>query len=127
MKSVAVKKAELIKIIKENREKHHAIFIEALEGWKKECIKELSKWYDEAKSGRISKTIFISIQRPEDHTREYDRALKMLEMEVGDTVTISADDFQHLVQDDWEWKHQFLASNSRYSATATSLMNGEEE
>jgi hypothetical protein len=56
--------------------------------------------------------------RPEDHTRDYDRVIAMLERHQGEAIDLLEDDFAMYVQDDWAWKAQFLASNSGYSGKA---------
>lgn len=117
MKQVTVHKAKLVDRILKNRRAHRAIFEEALDGWKKKAISVTEKLYEDARAGRLSRVQFY-LPRPEDHTAEYDRALEMLGMEVGDTVTIGQEDFAHFVQDDWGWKREFMLASSAYSASA---------
>jgi hypothetical protein len=63
----------------------------------------------------------VSIPRPEDHTADYNRAIKMIEMHEGDTITLGEDEFAQLVMDDWAWKRQFLDSSAMYSLSAARL------
>ncbi len=127
MKTVTIKKAKLLGIITKNRTKHRAIFLEALDGWKAECIKEIARIHELAKADKINKSLVINLQKPEDHTREYDRATEMLKLEVSDKVVLSQEEFAHLVQDDWDWKRHFLVSNSRYSSTANLALGGGDD
>lgn len=121
MKNVKIEKAKVLEIVKANRDKHRAIFLEALDGWKAAVLKEVERLFNEAKADRINKSVFVNLPRPTDHTRDYDRAIQMLDLEVESVVTLSNEDFANLVQDDWDWRNQFLASNSAYSGTARRL------
>lgn len=122
MEKVTVNKAEALAILKTNRAKHRDIFLEALDGYGKEATKILTQRLEEVKKGS-RKQIYISLPEPSDHTKDYDRAIKMLEMNISDTVMLSEQDFNNYVMDDWNWKQQFLQSNSMYSATATAALN----
>ena len=72
-------KSQLLTIIKENRDKHRAVFEEAQAGYRTKVIEELDKRLADARAGRRIDT-FISLTEPVDQTRNYDRVIKMLEM-----------------------------------------------
>jgi hypothetical protein len=115
------RKEQLLTILKENRTKHRQIFEEACEGFKKEAIRLLGEKLALAQNGKRVIMQF-ALQQPVDQTREYDRAIKMLELCVGEEVELGEHDFQQYVMDDWSWKGQFLASNSTYSGTARAML-----
>lgn len=117
MNSVRVNKAHLLTKLKENREKHRAIFLEALEGYRKEAIRQLEAQLARAKSSKKF-TVYINLTQPSDQTKDYDRAIGMLNMSLDTEIALSEQDYKNYVLDDWTWKSQFLASNSAYSATA---------
>ena len=71
----------------------------------------------EAKTGRGIKLHF-DLPVPHDHSAEYDRAIKMVEMSVDENLELTEPEFAQLVMDDWGWKQQFTASNSRYGVNA---------
>lgn len=121
MENVTVRKQELLDILRENRTNHRAIFEEACEGYQKETERILQEHLDEVRAGKRKK-ITVSLPYPEDHTKDYDRAIKMVEMSVNDEITMTDYDFQSYVMDDWQWKRQFLASNAPYSSTATEFL-----
>ena len=114
-----VVKDALLAVIERNRGAHRQIFIEALEGYRKQAIELLEEQIGRAKSGKNFKVQFQLVQ-PMDHTRDYDRIIGMLKMNTGGYVELSEDDYRAYVMDDWAWKNQFLATNSRYSQTALS-------
>ncbi len=110
---ITVQKKELLGFLKNNRAEHNGYFLKAQEGYKKQFIMELENSLAEAKAGRNFRRS-VSLDAPIDHTRDYDRIIKMLEMSVKDEVQITEREFSQYVQDDWAWKHDFIATNSSY-------------
>ncbi len=62
-----------------------------------------------------------------DRTRDYDRVISMLKMDLTDTVELSESDYSQYVLDDWQWKRQFLGSNRAYSANLADEMGGSDD
>ena len=114
MQRVTVKKIELLDTLKTNRAAHRLIFEEALEGFREEVIKQLEQSLADAKAGRKLRT-YIALDEPMDQTRDYDRAIKMLEMSVDEEVDLTQQEFAQLVLDDWTWKHQFIETSTLYA------------
>jgi len=114
-------KEELLKKLKENREKHLSIFEEAYEGYKKKVIEILGQRLAAAKEGKkISHHIHMI--EPQNQVSDYDRAITMLEMSTDKEITLNEEDFEQYVLDKWHWRNSFLHSNSEYSATAAAVM-----
>lgn len=116
MEKIEVKKAELLAVLQQNRDDHRAIFEEALEGFRVNVEAELGRWLVDIRAGKRS-SVYVSMSVPKDHTSDYNRAVKMIEMSIGDTVVLSETDFAQYVMDDWGWQAQFL-SNTYGSTTA---------
>lgn len=114
---VTVKKAEALTIVRGNREAHAAIVAEAREGYLDKARKALSDKMEKLLKGKVVALSF-HLSVPRDHTKEYDTAIKMLEMHTGDTVGLTAGQVRTLIQDEWDWKDRFYATNSAYSGTA---------
>lgn len=121
MENIKVQKQQLLVTLRVNREKHRAIFMEALDGYKAAVIKALESSLEKAKNGQRI-LLHFQLQEPADQTKDYDRVIRMLEMSVDDLIELDEHSFTQYVMDDWNWKRQFLTSNSAYSATATSLL-----
>jgi hypothetical protein len=113
MDQVKVAKDHVYCIVEENRKKHRAEFEKALEGWKSACILVLESNLEALRSGRAQR-VFINEPPPEDHTRDYDRVLRMLEMSVEDEVVLPAQSFEQFVLDEWGWKEAWAATTSKY-------------
>lgn len=113
MNIIRVERSKLLTAVTENRDNHRAKFLQAQEGYRKAAIRELDKMLADARAGnRIRRT--VSLPEPTDHTQDYDRAIRMLEMCADDWLMISDDDFQRLVMDEWGWKQSWSATNSTY-------------
>lgn len=121
MENVRLRKDVLLEKVLANRDGHRSIFEEAVEGYKAETIRQLEAHLDAVRSGKVRR-IVVSLPMPEDHTRDYDRAIQMIEMDTRDEIELSEYDFQSYVLDDWNWKRQFLTTNSAYSAGATRIL-----
>lgn len=116
MEKITVAKAELLAALQQNRDDHRRIFEEALEGFQANAVAELERWLADIRAGKRS-SVVVRLPVPVDHTADYNRAIKMVEMSINATVSLSETDFAQYVMDDWGWQTQFL-SNTYGSATA---------
>lgn len=105
---------ELIQIITNNRGNHRLFYEEAFAGFKSLAEKELSRHLEAIRHGK-PRSIFVNVSEPEDHTRDYDRLLKMLTLTSDSHIELTENQFAQYVMDDWKWKQQWLTSNSKYS------------
>lgn len=113
MEIVKIKKSVLLETLKENRQAHRTIFEEAQIGYRAEAIRLLDKALQDAKAGRKINT-YVRLDAPIDQTKDYDRAIKMIEMSVDENIEISETDFACYILDDWNWKHSFMTTNAFY-------------
>lgn len=120
MEQITVKKIELLKAVKDNRDQHKKVFEEALIGYQAAVIEHLEKQLERARQGVRVETR-VALYQPVDQTKDYDRVIRALEMSTEDEIDLSEREFAQYVMDDWSWSDQFWASNSVYSATARSV------
>lgn len=59
----------------------------------------------------------INLPYPEDHSSDFDRAIRMMESSIYDTVALNEVEFDAYVLNNWSWKNQFKASNSMFVDT----------
>lgn len=111
---VFVKRDELIARIKENRERHRTVFEAALDGYKKQALKELRDRVNAIKKGQMP-SLHIDLMIPEDHTHDYDGVLDMLSMSEDPEVSISRAEFMRYVRDEWPWRRRWLDTNASYT------------
>lgn len=116
--NITVDKRDLLAILRENKARHRAVFEAAMEGYKREALKRLEDTMEALRNGKLP-DLWISLPRPEDHTRDYARVIRMTEMHTDSLFTLSEAHFAQYVEDDWAWKRQFIKTSSTYAANAT--------
>lgn len=124
MMKTRVHVTDLLTIIEENRTKHREVFEQALEGYRQEAQRMLEQHIKDLAAGKTP-SIRIVISRPEDHTADYDRVIKMLQMSVDDIFELDDETFAQFVMDDWHWKRQWLSTSNLYAAGAVSQVYGD--
>lgn len=123
-KSVKVNKDELLKVIRDNKEKHIHDYEEAVHDYKlavikvsENNVKVSKKRLDNAKKGiyDFSGMMYLTIPKePKSYEAEYNRAIRMLEMSVETDLDVDAIVFNQLALDEWQWKNDFILASSAY-------------
>jgi hypothetical protein len=113
-----VNKEEALKTLRANRKRHRKIVEEARAGYVEKAKAKLSAKLDELASGKLVALRF-DLQVPEDHTDDYDLAIRMVELHSEDTIEMSSTDVRTLMMDEWDWLRSFLFTNARYARSAT--------
>lgn len=124
MEPITVSKSDLLAKMRENRATHREVFQAALEGYRRYAQLVLREHLEALSAGKTPE-IRITVSRPSDHTRDYDRVIEMLEMHKGDEFVLNETDFSQYVRDDWSWKRQWATSNSGYAVAKMSEAYGE--
>jgi hypothetical protein len=115
--TITVSKRVLVESLNKNLGTHQAIFEEALEGYRLKAIATLEENLRAVKAGKGVR-VQVYMELPESHKKDYERILRMLEMDQNDTVVLTEDQFRQYVEDDFSWQHQFLNETAQYSQTA---------
>lgn len=113
MSEVTVRKQDLLDTLKKNREAHRSVFAQALIAFRQKALAELDQLIAQVNEGKPVH-IYSRLPVPEEHTADYDRAIDMLRMHVGDTVTLNEEAYAKFVADDWGWKSSFIANTGSY-------------
>jgi hypothetical protein len=115
--TINASRSTLITTLSDNKNRHVEEFQEAMLGWRKQIAEIFDNIAQEARDGKLTKIPSKAWRHdvPQSHIKDYECAIAMLGMHTGDTVEISTADFQRFVQDDWDWKDQFRATNAMYS------------
>jgi hypothetical protein len=111
---ITVKKSELLEALRENKDRHRKIFDEAQKNFRQRIIEELDQRLTDAQEGRKINLSF-NFPEPEDHTKDYDRVIRMVEMSQDDTLDITQPDFAQYVMDDWDWRRAWVANTLSYT------------
>lgn len=125
MQEITVNKDELLTKLRENRENHRTVFEAALEGYRLQAVATLEEKLAALTAGRLPE-LKLGLVIPQDHTKDYDRVIAMVQMHTSSTFRLSEYDFQSYVMDDWDWKRQFVRTSSSYAAAEVSRVYGDD-
>lgn len=115
-----IQREVLISVLKTNLEIHKKIYEEAKVGFLEKCASEIANLTKNFQNNDGTKNVFISINAPTHNIKEYERAIRMLELTEDRVIKLEEHDFNQLVMDEWSWKKKFLFDNCNYSLTASS-------
>ena len=111
---VRMKKFDLIRILEDNKKKHDAIYNAAVEGYWAEAEEKLN---EKLAKIREKKQVdpYLGIAFPENHAEDYEEILQSLELSVHNEIELNQNQFNCYVRNKWNWREQFVASNSYYA------------
>jgi hypothetical protein len=116
MNSVKIDRDQLKTIVLENKQKHVAEYIEAVNDYKTAVLKIAKDNLKLAQTADMDK--FKQIKSvptpPQSYENDYNRAIRMLELSVETVIELEDEIFNQLVLDEWNWKFNFSLSNSTY-------------
>lgn len=117
MNEIKVAKSQLLEALRTNRDGHAAQYEKAKAGYLKVTKAKLDGLIERVAAGEVIGQQWID-PAPEDHTKDYDVIISMMEWSIGDEVVLSQAQFRQYVQDDWGWREQWMTSNSVYVEAA---------
>jgi HPt (histidine-containing phosphotransfer) domain-containing protein len=119
---IEVNKVTLIEKLRENRNKHSLEYQEAMVNFKQRVRDRLAQLHHAVASDNVpdrEPSHWVrDLPRPEQYLGDYDRAIAMLLLDVGSTITLSEQAYAQFVDDEWEWKHSFAANATFYNGAA---------
>lgn len=62
---------------------------------------------------------FSRLEKPQDHSNDYEQAIALMEWETRDKVEVSISDFERFVRDNWGWKGQFKLAHTNYTTPSS--------
>ncbi len=115
------KVSDLLVKLMGNKNLHTIEAAEARRGYYEKAVKELNKLLDKAikvaaddeSTGKVD--TYVDLRFPEDHTKDYDRIIDILEMTNAETVKLTLSEFDKYVRDNWEWTELFKTSSKFYN------------
>ena len=120
MNTITVDKDELRLTLIKNRDEHKAIYDKAVIAYKEKFVRAAKRFAEDAveraATGNFVFAQFGWLPVPEEHTEDFDRAIQMLEWEIGDTVELEETDFRQYVQNNWRWAASFASNSTSYIA-----------
>lgn len=114
MRSVKIKVAELLAVLKTNRTAHEAEYNEAVTGFSARAIAELTKNLADAVNGlKIVRT--IEAVEPKSYVDSYNTTIRMMEMSDDAVVELTQAEFSQYVEDKWTWQDSFKSITGAYN------------
>lgn len=141
-RTVRVNRLKLMETLKSNREKHLAVFNEAMAGYKElalEKVREafvglearLQKRKEEITSRIESFTaetadsfadylvileqVVVNLKLPVSYVSAYDAAIDMAAFDTREELDLSGAEFQCFCRDVWDWTYEFSTTNLAYT------------
>lgn len=116
MNTVQMNRKDLISALEENLKVHLENYEEALQGWQRDYTTQLEEEYRNVTGPNWDGEGPWRMQdpRPISYENDYRNMISMLTSDIRDVIELSHYDYQRYVLDQWEWKDNFLLSNSKY-------------
>lgn len=117
MISVDITAAELLGTLKDNMRTHVSEYEASMKGYRTAYISAMKNAVRTAeKGGDCDTRPTSSMMQPQSHEDDYKRAISMVSAVDGDhPVTLNEQDYARLVMDEWDWKHEHVFHNQRYT------------
>lgn len=126
MENIQINRTTLLEILQTNRAQHIKEYEEAVVDHKalsikvaKENAKQMKANVKAVNAGKLYQHLTglkNGPQAPTSHEKEYNRAIRAVELDVRETIELQEDVFNQLVMDEWTWKEAFTVSNTTYKA-----------
>lgn len=142
-RTTKVNRVKLLQTLQKNRAKHKEDYEESLSAFKQvaknqveescaKAIKEIEEQkllfnerIDLLKKDEIPKEspyvnianrLTVELSIPHSYLDEYDTAIEMLNWDVEENVLLTSKEFKCFIQDDWDWKDEFLRCSAMYKS-----------
>jgi len=115
MHSINVDKNELIKILKENKDKHEKLYDEAVIGYRAEVCEKLEDALRKASCGEKYITN-LEMSVPQHYLKDYDRIIGMLELATEKEIELNSGEYDQYVNDEWHWAGTTKSINTMYAS-----------
>lgn len=112
MNTTRVSRLQLIEIVEQNRAKHMADFAKAIVGWREDMIATVKRGLKDLNAGIDAFPMLPP--KPHHYIKQYELALRKLELSVDDIIELDDREFDQLVNDNWQEKLLFAASAAKY-------------
>lgn len=138
LSNIRVSKVDLLRILKENLDAHNEVYnasyqayLEAKRAEIEEGISSLSR-LEALLKGKLEKLEedgvnsqdivattdklrFLRSIKPVSHEKDYTTAIKKIELSVDDEFTLTDNEFDAYILNEWEWKSSFIANATTYA------------
>lgn len=117
MDTVLVNKDRLLDILQDNREVHHEEYKKAIKIWVKKARKAYAKAARKAEKGNFDYSPLSKLPMPKSYLQSYDDAIERVSLDTRQELELDSRTFSAWVQDNWNWRGDFIANSSMYTGT----------
>ena len=114
LSEVLLNKDALLEQVRENYDSHREKFEEAMVGYKAKAIELLEAHIQRIRDNAPEK-VFVQLPMPEDHSKDYERVIEMLEWSKDTDLELDESEFATYVLDQWGWQEGFAQTYAMYS------------
>ncbi len=101
---ISVKKADLLVILKKNRDQHNTDYEKALHFWRKDFVRVANELEIQSYTEFPENLEDIRKNCPESCVSQYDDVIEMFEMGINDEILLTSDAYRKFCKDEWSWK-----------------------
>lgn len=140
-RTVRVNRIKLLETLKKNREKHLAVFNEAMDGYREQALAKVEEAFTGIE-GRIQKRkdeiikrletftpatasdfsdyfvileqLAVKLTLPVSYVEAYDTAIDMATFDTREELELSGAEFQCFCRDVWDWSYDFSSTTTAY-------------
>lgn len=113
----SINRERLLGILRENRDNHGSLYEEAKANYLKAAKEALQDRFVQIEEGKVI-DLYVSLPVPENHTRDYDRTIRMLEMDTRDVIPLTDTEAKTYVEDQWSWRRAWIDNTASYTGSA---------
>ena len=113
VRTIKVKKSDLLGSLKEHKEAHIIEYGDAIKAYKLEAIEQLGELLKQANDDKLQ--LRLNLTEPIDNTGNYDKIIAMFDWEVEDVVELTQSEFNEYVLDENSFTIMAQTSNAMYS------------
>lgn len=119
MNDVRMPRQKVLDIMRKNRDQHVEMYNTAFSKWKQDYAQQIQDEADRINGMTLDDwdgkdTFYMTDPRPHSYEDQYTEAIQMLEHDSRNEIVLSRSDYRRYVQDNWDWKENFMTSNSKY-------------
>lgn len=107
-------KAKILETLRINAETHKKEFKELLEKNTEHVKTEIQKVAQSVGYPDLTQVNAALRAKPTDHSRDYERMIKILEMTTQEEIELTGSEFERYIEDEWDWKDTFLSNKMTY-------------
>ncbi len=118
-KVITVLKTDLLVKLKANKIAHEIDYAQAIDGYKIKLQGDLSTMLIAiGKVGALDvpNIPVVKFDPPQDRTKDYERAIMMIDMSATETIELDEETFNNYVMNEWSWSYSFNNSVSVYKS-----------